>query len=377
MFKKSAIIFFLFIFMAAPLWAGEQTKDIQVIQQTFQAIQNPAPSDDFKLSVWVDRENNTYNVGEAVTFFFKSNRDCYISLINIGTSGKVTLIYPNQYDQNNQIKANVTYRLPREGSFQFTASGPAGTEMVKAIATLKPADLMNWNTAQAAGPFKQFDQTKGRQVAKDISVTLNQTPAKQWAEYAKVIKVVQPTGPQPVSNVQAPAANPPATTGAQTASTAAQTPAAGAQGYHAFKTDFWTDKPAYRIGEPVRFYFKVNKNAYITLLSIGTSGKVRILFPNRFAQANLCQAGVTYTVPGMGAKEQYIARGPAGTETIRLIATQNQFSLSQTPYTYATATYPVLNKSADQVAKDIQVLPAQQPDGAYYDEAAITIRVEP
>ncbi len=115
----------------------------------------------------------------------------------------------------------------------------------------------------------------------------------------------------------------------------------------------------------------------MTLLSIGASGKVRILFPNRYAPANLCQAGVTYTVPGIGAKEQYVAQGPAGTETLRLIATQNQFNLSQTPYTYAAATYPVLDKSAAQVSKDIQVAPTQQPAGAYHDEAAITVRVTP
>ena len=145
--------------MTAPAWAGEQTKDIEV-QQTFQAIQNPAANADFKLTVWVDRNNNTYAIGEAVTFYFKSNRDCYIYLMDIGTSGKVTMIYPNQYDQNNQIKADVTYQLPRAGSFQFTASGPAGNEMVKAIATLKPTDLVNLNAANRSGRLKRLIRPK-------------------------------------------------------------------------------------------------------------------------------------------------------------------------------------------------------------------------
>jgi len=354
MLKRTfTLIIMLVLAISNQVMAAGQTKDIMV-QQTFNAIRNPTPSQDFKISVWVDNQSNTYNIGESITFFFRSTRDCYIHLLDIGTSGTVTMIYPNRFDQNNFIKAGVTYQLPRPNSFKFTAAGPAGTEMVKAIGTLAQTNLFNLTGAQAAGPFKTFDQTKGTQVAKDIQVSLNQVPAPQWAEYAKVIKIVQPTGPMPITSFGG---------------------IKPAQGYQAFGTTFWTDKQSYRIGEPIRFYFSTNKKAHVTLISIGTSGQVKILFPNRFTSNNLCDAGVTYSVPAPNTAEQYVAKGPAGTETLKLIATESQFNLLQAPYDYSGSPYPLINKSVDQVSKDIQVLPANQAVGTYHDEAELRIQI--
>ena len=298
-------------------------------------------------------------------YYFKSNRDCYIHLIDIGTSGQVTLIYPNQFDQDNKIKKDVTYQLPRPGSFRFTASAPEGSEMVKAIATLTKTDLVDLTGVGNAGPFKSFKQDKGTAVAKDIRVTLDKVPAKQWAEYQKVLTIVKaPAGPLPV-------ASPPV----QPAVSPAQPAVSPGQGHAAFGTEFWTDKQTYKIGEPVRFYFKTNRDAHVSLVSIGTSGQVRVLFPNRFVQNNFCKAGVVYTIPGAGAAEQYVALGPAGTETVKLIAAQNQVSLSQTPYDYTASPYPVLNKNPEQVSKDIQVVLTGQTPGAFHDEAAISVQI--
>ena len=198
MLKRIAVIFITLI-MAFPAFGADVKKDIEV-QQAFTTIQNA--SSEFKISVWVDHQDNTYTIGQPIKFYFKSTRDCYINLLDIGTSSKVTLIYPNQYEQSNFIKAGITYQLPRPNSFQFTASAPQGKEMIKAIATLSKTDLAMLPGAKSAGPFKRFDQ-EGTAVAKDIQVTLNQTPLKQWAEYQKVITIAEkPSGPMPVNVAQ-------------------------------------------------------------------------------------------------------------------------------------------------------------------------------
>ncbi|SLM27486.1 exported hypothetical protein [Desulfamplus magnetovallimortis] len=352
--KISITCFFLFTlcFISLMPTFGAESKDIQV-QQSFQAIQNPEP--DFGITVWVDHESNTYNIGESITFYFKSNRDCYVHLLDIGTSGKVTLIYPNQFATDNFIKGGQTYKLPAPETFQFVASGPEGTEMVKAIATLKRTDLANLPGARNAGAFKAFDKD-GTVVAKDIQVTLNQTPPKQWAEYGKVIKIVRKnSGPVPVSET-APAPQP-------------------QQSYTAFGTTLWTSKHTYRAGASVRFFFTTNRDAYVTLVSIGTSGEVRILFPNRFSQNNYCTAGTTYTIPGENAPEKYVVTGPSGTETVKIIAAQNQFSLSASPYDYTKSAYPALAKTPEQVTKDIEVISTSESTGRYFDEATMTIQI--
>ena len=174
---KRTVVIIAALLIALPAFGAGQKKDIHV-QQAFGTIQNPGA--EFKISVWVDHQDNTYIINEPVKFYFKSTRDCYIHLLDIGTSGRVTLIYPNQYDQNNFIKGGQTYQLPRPNSFQFTASGPEGTEMIKAIGTLTNTDLAGFRGIRNTGPFKTFDKD-GAAVAKDIQVTLNQIGRKCFA----------------------------------------------------------------------------------------------------------------------------------------------------------------------------------------------------
>ena len=60
------------------------------------ALKNPNPS--FRVKVWVDKmEDVLYHIGDTITFKFKSDRDCYLTLLNVGTTGTVTVLYPNKY----------------------------------------------------------------------------------------------------------------------------------------------------------------------------------------------------------------------------------------------------------------------------------------
>ncbi|MBI4651062.1 DUF4384 domain-containing protein, partial [Candidatus Desantisbacteria bacterium] len=88
----------------------------------------------------------------------------------------------------------------------------------------------------------------------------------------------------------------------------------------------WTDKKEYKIGDPLTIYFKSNKNCYVTLFDIGTSGKINILFPNSFYKDNVINADVTYSIPGdfLGFKIELL--GPAGIERIKIAATIDKFA---------------------------------------------------
>jgi len=55
----------------------------------------------------------------------------------------------------------------------------------------------------------------------------------------------------------------------------------------------WTDKPAYRVGDTIRFGLAVNRDAYVALLNVGTSGGTTVIFPNRFHPSPRVEAGLS------------------------------------------------------------------------------------
>src|SRR5688572_30012080 len=95
-----------------------------------------------KVSVWADREDSTYEIGEEAVFFFKADQDSYVTLLNVGTSGRITVLFPNKWDKENYVRAGKVYRVPPEDAgYKFQMGGPAGTEVLKAIATTDEHDF--------------------------------------------------------------------------------------------------------------------------------------------------------------------------------------------------------------------------------------------
>jgi TolB-like protein len=92
----------------------------------------------------------------------------------------------------------------------------------------------------------------------------------------------------------------------------------------------WTERTVYRLGEDVRLHFVTNRNAYVTLVNVGTSGTVSILFPNRFFRSAFVRGGQQMTVPQDGAGFAFVLQGPPGTEIVRLVASEEPIEFTLT-----------------------------------------------
>jgi hypothetical protein len=92
-------------------------------------------------------------VGDVIRLNVRADRDCYLTLINVGTSGKVTVLFPNQYRRDGFIRGGRVYRTETRGEmpFKIRATGPAGRELVKVIATREPLDLSSIRLGEAGG----------------------------------------------------------------------------------------------------------------------------------------------------------------------------------------------------------------------------------
>ncbi|MFA6111558.1 MAG: caspase family protein [Candidatus Latescibacterota bacterium] len=132
------------------------------------ALDNPCPA--FEVEVWANRAGAgtaaaalldslpdqklvQARVGDLLRFNFRVERDCYLTLINVGTSGRITVLFPNQYQPDGLVRPGRVYRTgtPGQMPFQIRAKGPVGRELVKVVATLAPLDLASLRLGQAAG----------------------------------------------------------------------------------------------------------------------------------------------------------------------------------------------------------------------------------
>lgn len=85
------------------------------------------------------------HIGDRLQFVFQASEDCYLTLVDFGTSGRVTIIYPNWHQRGGRIPAHQPLLIPpvTGGSFDYVISPPAGEEVVMALATRQPIDAFS------------------------------------------------------------------------------------------------------------------------------------------------------------------------------------------------------------------------------------------
>lgn len=96
---------------------------------------------DFDLALISD--SSGYKVNDLPVFTVTSEESCFLTLINIDDKDHATVIYPNQYQQDNFIEAGTDLKFPTDDSpFQYRLGDP-GTETVIALCSLKDKPVDN------------------------------------------------------------------------------------------------------------------------------------------------------------------------------------------------------------------------------------------
>ena len=123
--------------------AGEGITPPDRFSHLVQRLLSSKPSaSPLSVSVWTDKK--AYYAGETISFFFRTDRDAYLTLIDVGTSGTVRILFPNALQRDNRVRAGEIYTVPsRESGFVIKVEGPPGLERVKAIATPYPLSFFD------------------------------------------------------------------------------------------------------------------------------------------------------------------------------------------------------------------------------------------
>lgn len=137
----------------------------------------------FSIDLWTDRSD--YTIGDPLTIYVKSDRDCYLSLLDIGTSGKMTVIFPNPLHKDNFIRGGITYSIPSPefGGFSINVSGQAGIERIKAIASIEPFSLVD-----PAEAFRSLGKENTRGL-RDLSIGMKNLSSLTWVQDFTEIRI--------------------------------------------------------------------------------------------------------------------------------------------------------------------------------------------
>lgn len=185
------------------------TRDLTVEQAGVYDV--TAPKSDLVVSAWVDRTDNNYKPGDALQLFVRANQDAYITIVDVGTSGKVHVLFPNKYQKDNRILAHQVLQIPgADASWRVKVGGPPGQELIKVIATLKPDAVINHERLAELGPLYQYRDT-AQTLTRDLGVELNERHRGGSATFEQIVRILPETGQLSRPVGQASVGTPPAT----------------------------------------------------------------------------------------------------------------------------------------------------------------------
>ena len=169
--------------------AAEQAADrplsrsLTVEQAAIYDVQPPASpasagADELEVLAWVDRPDYTYASGEDVRVFVETNKDAYVTVLNVDPAGETTVLFPNRYQSDNYLTANRALQVPDRGSsFRIVVGGNVGAELLKVIASTEPIPLFEARQlGEDAGPF-QVVRARPAGLARSLTVAMTNPPS--------------------------------------------------------------------------------------------------------------------------------------------------------------------------------------------------------
>jgi Domain of unknown function (DUF4384) len=95
----------------------------------------------------------------------------YITVLNVGTSGRVAVIFPNFHQRDMQVRAGQTVSIPAgSANWKIDIVGPPGIEVIKVIASreqLKLPEILKLASASPEQPLVSLGRS-GEEVARDL-----------------------------------------------------------------------------------------------------------------------------------------------------------------------------------------------------------------
>lgn len=150
----------------------------ELVLREIAALENPLGG----FPVEIEANAGSYAVGDEIGFRIRSEATGFLTLLDLGTSGSVTVLYPNPFDELGRIAAGTWVEVPGPGA-RFTVEGPIGVGAVRAIVTDRPLLL-----GRQPGTFLSADE--GRRISSAVRTLLG-AASPSWASGMALYTVVR------------------------------------------------------------------------------------------------------------------------------------------------------------------------------------------
>ncbi|MGC8840197.1 MAG: DUF4384 domain-containing protein [Candidatus Sumerlaeaceae bacterium] len=119
------------------------------------------------------------------------------------------------------------------------------------------------------------------------------------------------------------------------------------------KVNIQTDRSRYHIGDPIRIYFSVNRDAYVFIFNTDAAGITRQIFPNYYDRDNYLRAGRRYMIPDRTYDLEI--NGPQGNEKLTIVAVAQDFPFLKEWHRYSRRNpYPASREGAAALVRRIE-----------------------
>ncbi len=199
-----AFVGYLFAEQSRKVQQGDPATMNRVLGNKMKTIESK--NADFYLDLWTERadapeptgsrdigvkpKSAAYRVGDKIVVRFRATRDCHLTLLNVGTSGRLTILFPNSLHRDNAIKAGRDYSIPGpDYGFEYELQGPPGIERLKAVATLENVTLLESNFDAEGSFFRVVPPATGARDIGLIQKKVASLPQQKWAEASSEFRV--------------------------------------------------------------------------------------------------------------------------------------------------------------------------------------------
>lgn len=173
--------------------------EVFLVRESLRKMSNDNPDIDLKFRVEKKNEGKDSQIshewkakiGESIVFYFKADRDGYVTIIDIQPSGDIVVLFPNDSSPVNDVKANVEYSIPsKTDNFEIMVTEPAGTDTIVAFFTVKKVDWLDRKQLMGEG-FWSVKENKKMEMTRGLSVKTTEIKRSEWKTQKLEIEVVK------------------------------------------------------------------------------------------------------------------------------------------------------------------------------------------
>jgi len=114
------------------------TKDIEIIEDSNPAEKVEKAESSIRLKVELDKQGTDYQPGNKMTVTVRADQTCYVAVYNVDSSGEVTLLFPNQWDESNRLEKGQPVVIPdRDDTWELKITEGGGEEEIIVLASEK------------------------------------------------------------------------------------------------------------------------------------------------------------------------------------------------------------------------------------------------